>query len=100
MFKLTNEIIDQKLIGRNIKRLESYINSSTKINFQCLIDNFIWKTTPAHILDNRGCPKCAGKILLTNDIIDQRLLGRNIKRLDNYINNKISINFQCIDRKS
>lgn len=96
---LSNDIIDQKLVGRNIKRIDDYINNHTNINFQCLIFecNYIWKTAPSHIISNlSGCPSCSGKAPLNNDIVDKKLIGRNIERLDDYINAKTKIRFKCL----
>lgn len=97
---LSNEIVDQRLIGRNIKRVDDYINIGTKIKWQCLINgcNYIWDTTPDIILnDEKGCPKCAGNAPLNNNVVDCRLLGRNIKRLDDYDGINTKIKWQCLD---
>lgn len=97
---ITNEIIDEKLIGRNIKRLENCISGKKKILFGCLIENcnYKWKTTAGSVIgkNNSGCPKCAGKSSLTDEMIDEILKGRNIKRLDNTVNNKTKIEWQCL----
>lgn len=95
MKKLTNENIDRRLV--NIKRLEDHINCNYKISFQCLVDdcNHIWQATTGNILSGRGCPKCAGLLPLTNEIVDQKLLFRNIKRIGNITNNHISTEFMC-----
>ena len=94
---LTNEMVDLKLIGRNIKRLNDYVNISTAINFQCLECEYIWSVCPTSILNgDHGCPKCGGSLPLNNDIVDERLIGRDIKRLDDYVNNRVHINFQCL----
>lgn len=58
---LTNEEIDERIKERKLKRREDYNNSSTKIEWECLMDNcrYIWKATPTNVLNNvRGCPKC------------------------------------------
>jgi hypothetical protein len=97
--KLTNEIVDQRLIGRNIKRKSDCLGAMIKIPFQCLIEgcDYEWETTPNNILnDHNGCPKCSGKAKLTNEIVDQRLIGRNIKRLADCENNKTKIPFLCL----
>lgn len=97
--KLTNEIVDVRLINRNIKRVGNYINSRTKINFKCLIINcdFEWMTTPHHILNGkRGCPKCGGTVKLTIEIITNRLKERNIKVIGLYKNCDIKTDFQCL----
>jgi len=98
MQKLTNEIVDLKLIDRNIKRLDNYIDSGKLINFRCLLCDYIWKTTPNSLLHGRktGCPYCSNRLILTNEIIDKKLSNRSIKRLDDYINSKVKINFQCL----
>lgn len=97
--KLSNSDLDHKLLIRNIKRLDNYVKSSTPIYFQCLLPHcgFIWKTTPNSILSMQsGCPKCAGLVKLSNEDIDFRLEGRDIKRLDDYINIDTPINFKCL----
>jgi len=96
--KLTNEIIDERLVGRSVKRLENYINSITKILFGCTIFDcaYKWKSTPSNILWGNGCPQCAGLAPLSNNIIDQRLIGKNIKRLNDYVNAKTKMLFGCL----
>jgi hypothetical protein len=102
--RLTNEEVDKRLEGRNIKRLTDIIGAAKKMDFRCLICNYIWTTCPASILNSRktGCPRCAGLEKLTNETIDNRLMinERNIKRIDDVINNRTKINFICIDCKN
>lgn len=61
--KLTNEIIDKRLENRNIKRLDDYINSKTKINWKCLKTNCDneWMSTYSNIYNGKGCPICVKK---------------------------------------
>jgi len=92
---LTNEEIDNRLENKTFKRLSNYINIKTKLKFECLICNNIWKARPDIITEGHGCPSCAD-ISLNNEIIDNRLKNRSIKRIDNYINDKTNINFQCL----
>jgi hypothetical protein len=79
--RLTNEIIDQRLIGRDIKRIGECKRSMTKTLWGCLICNHEWQASPGDIFQGNGCPRCSGLERLTNEIIDQRLVGRGIKRL-------------------
>jgi len=47
----------------NIICIDTYIGCMTKINFECLAHNYIWKATPNQILQGGGCIKCkSGKI--------------------------------------
>ena len=95
--KLTNEIIDHRLIARNIKRVGEVVGCVIPIVFECLICKYIWKTCPNNITNNEtGCPKCAGKAPLTNDEIDKKLVGRNIKRIETVINSLTDIFFECL----
>lgn len=97
--KLTNDIVDKKLSHRPIKRLGNVLGNKNKIEFSCKICLYSWSACPDSIL-NQGssCPSCAKNIPLDNKIVDQRLPS-NIKRLENYININIPINFQCLDCK-
>ena len=100
LIRLTNEIIDEFLQKENkIIRVGNYINSRTKIQFKCLIDgcHHIWGAAPSSIIHAKtGCPKCSGLIKLTNEMVDYRLLSKNIKRVGDYINIKIKIEWQCL----
>lgn len=96
-----NEIIDKKLYGRNIKRIDNYIHSKAKIRFQCLINDCgnIWLATTNKIIDKKtGCPRCAGKEKQSNAIIDMKLQNKNIARLGNHINSKTPIHFKCLTK--
>jgi len=94
--KLTNEIIDSRLLGRNILRLGDFVNSHVKIKFKCLIDDYIWDATPNNILNcNNNCPKCSKCVRLSNEEIDKRIINRSIIRTGNFINSDSKITFKC-----
>lgn len=95
---LTNEIIDQRLVNRNIKRIGEFVDSNAPLSWQCTDCNYCWLTTPAHVLHISGCPACANVAQLTNDIIDQRLVKQNraIQRIGNVINSKTPIKWECL----
>lgn len=100
---LTNEIVDERLKDRNIKRLEDIVDCKTPIFWQCTISNcnYIWKTRPNKVINARkqGCAKCAKNAKYTNESVDVILLEKNIKRLDNIINSKTKISFQCLNKE-
>ena len=102
---LTDAIIDNRLIGRKIKRVGNIINAITKILWQCLEDdcNNIWLARADSVLNNRrGCPNCAGNIKLTNEMVDKKIKEQNrtIKRaggyLGNIINSKTKSWWECL----
>lgn len=102
--KLSNVSFDNKLIGRNIRRLDTYRGARVSIRFKCLCKdcNYIWKTTPTHIISKRkqGCPKCYGNVKLNNTIVDNKLIGKSIKRIGKYINVMSKIKFKCLNCKN
>lgn len=46
-------------INSNINVVGEYENNRTKIECLCLVHNKTFKMTPANLLRNHGCPKCA-----------------------------------------
>lgn len=67
--RLTNQDIDNFILDNklSIKRADTYINSYTKIQWQCLVCHHIWLAKPSDITRHKhtkngggsGCPECA-----------------------------------------
>lgn len=96
--KLTNEIIDSRLLESNrpIVRIGDVINSATKIKWKCTTCDRAWDTTPNSVLNlSSGCPCCAGNTRLTESDIDSKIDGRGIIRLGSYVNYDTTIEWQC-----
>lgn len=77
-----NEKIDNCILECifNIKRLDNYIDSFTKMNWECTICNKTWKTTASAIMDGSGCPHCYMERKLVNENRVQTFLDKlNIK---------------------
>jgi len=101
MRKLTNKIVDDRLIAanRSLTRIGDVINVRTLIEWQCSNCFHVWKSVPNNVLNNEtGCPICA-KVLkkLTNESIDQRLKenNRNIERCEDAVNTGTKIKWKC-----
>ena len=80
-----------------------YLGSKTKTKFTCLNDDFVWETTPYHILHHSGCPVCANKAqserqTLSHDEYLKRLkqITNSILPVDEYIKNDIPILHKCL----
>ena len=58
--KKTHEYFVLELLGKGIfyKPLERYVNSKTKIKFECPDCGNVWSAKPDNILIGRGCPEC------------------------------------------
>lgn len=94
----TNEEYDLELIIKNIpyKRVDKYMTALIKINHECLRCGLIFSMRPNDILNKHGCRQCnPGTIKYTNKEIDKALEGRNIVRINNYINSETPIEFNC-----
>ncbi len=93
---ITNGEVDKRLINRNIERLDDCKGTRGKLHFECKVCLHIWEAILNNILLGRGCPKCNGGIKLSNEEIDLRLSSRNIKRIENYAQALLPIEFQCL----
>lgn len=96
MIKLTNEIIDERLKNRIIKRIDDYEGLSVKIKWECLKCSYVFCSKPREILDGSGCHRCSKRIRLNNEIVDEKLSNRLIKRLDNVNNNRCVFRWLCL----
>lgn len=101
--KYTDDYVDKMLIENklNIKRIGAFDYDKNEMKFQCTIDGHIWSNEPRRIVKGqRGCAKCANHIKITNEILDERLKDRNIKRISCIGKNiKENIEFSCNDCK-
>jgi len=94
---LDNDIIDDRIKERNIKRVSNFKKSTEKMMWKCLVDGYEWEATSHNILDRHtGCPKCTGQIKLTNEIIDEKIKNKSIIRIGNVVgNSRTKIEWQC-----
>jgi hypothetical protein len=79
--------------------LNDYVNMQTPISWLCLVPEcqFQWEAPPSYLLggSQSGCPKCGRSLQLTNEEVDARLQGGNIRRIGDYINSKTPMEFAC-----
>lgn len=96
--KQTHEEFVNKLKKKNpnVKILGEYINARTKIKVECLIDNYIWYSTPDNLLRGYGCPKCAGKCRTTKSFCEElKNINPDIEILGEYKRNDSKIKCLC-----
>ena len=97
--KKTHEEFVEELrkINQNIKPLEKYINSKTKILCKCLIDGYEWKSRPDQLLQGHGCPKCSGKAKKEHNVFIKEMqeVNPNITILGKYKNSRTKIMCKC-----
>jgi len=80
---MTEEQFQNKILSNTIKTNSPYINTKTKIEFECEICNYKWKTTPDVFLRFQSCPNCTGNRKLTHT--------EYVKRIRKEHGNKYSI---------
>jgi len=97
--KLTDEIIQSRLSGRNIILLDTYVMCHTKIRFKCtkLSCGWVWSALPNNVVSKgRGCPKCGGRIPRPIEEVDAELVKRGISRLSEYVGADSGMEFSGI----
>lgn len=56
-------VAELELVNQNIEVLGEYVNTNTKILHKCKTCNHEWLVTPHHLLHDRGCPICSGRVV-------------------------------------
>jgi hypothetical protein len=92
--KLTKEIINKRLLDREVLLIGDYHSYHVKSEFQCQ-NGHRWMATPANILNGTGCPHCSGNIPLTREIINKRIKSLKVEMLSEYISQKSKAKFKC-----
>lgn len=86
-----------KDINDNIEFMTEYVNTVTKIKCRCKKDGFIWYTRPAQLLQNVGCPKCAGMYKTTSEFKAQlKLITEYIEVIGEYTGYGKPIKCRCL----
>lgn len=96
--KLTNNDIDLRIVGRALRRLDDVVNTTKGIRWLCTAPNcgYDWCTSPANIMQGTGCPKCAGRAVLTNEDVDTRIADRYIQRCGSIQGNSNKVLWRCL----
>lgn len=93
-FPLTAELVNERISDRGLRLLGEYTNNLTKTTFSCS-EGHVWESSPANVLAGTGCPFCAGNIVLSRDIVNDRIRDRGIQQLGDYVNNATPSLFTC-----
>lgn len=96
MKKLSNEMVDSRLDGRNIIRLDDVVNISTSIRWKCTTCDYVWDNIPDRVIGKKqiGCPQCNHTIKATNHTVDKKL-PPEIKRIGNVTQVHAKIQWGC-----
>lgn len=97
LLPLTDQEVDSRILGRPLQRVDAVAGATTAITWKCTIDGYMWRTSPANILQGTGCPKCAGRAKLTDEIVDHKISGRPIKRLSHISGTHQKALWRCLN---
>ena len=82
--------------AENIEILGEYVNNKTKIKCKCKIDGYEFEMRPNSLLNNQGCPKCAGRNKTTEEFKQKmKEVNDNIEILGEYKGSKAKIKCKC-----
>jgi len=91
---LSKEIVNQRLKSCGIRLVGHYDSAMKKTLFQCP-EGHEWEARPANVMNDKGCPHCAGKAPLSKEIVNQRLKGRGIELVDDFTSVDSKTLFKC-----
>jgi hypothetical protein len=95
LFKLTKEIVNQRIADRGITLVGEYSNAQTKTAFACS-NGHTWDARPHNILSGKGCRICViAERTLTKEIINEKLHSRGITIIGDYKNCRSNARFKC-----
>jgi hypothetical protein len=103
--KLTEELIEERLVNRPIQLIKGTLKGSdVHAKWRCLADTThpIWHASPSSILNAlSGCPVCSGKLLLSEKEIEKRLIGKKIALVSgSYIPKTKKAKWHCLTNES
>lgn len=99
--KIGKDEFIKRIKDRPLKMIGEFKGLKSKTKFKCLVDGYIWESTPSNIYYGNGCPECKKITLnekqrLTNEVIRKRLKDKPLKMIGNYINKDTKIKWKCL----
>lgn len=105
MINITHDEFAKEMegINPNIKILGIFVNLTTKIKVECLIDGHIWDAPPRKLLKGIGCQICSTrKNGQTHSISPEQFIktigeiNPNVKIIGTYVNATTKVTTQCL----
>ncbi|HBC0018003.1 TPA: hypothetical protein JG871_003922 [Enterobacter hormaechei subsp. xiangfangensis] len=93
--RLTPERVAEQLAGRGISLIGDIKTARDKSQFKCDHGHEWTAEIQSVTIGGRGCPVCAGKLPLTTEIVNDRLMGRPFSMIGDYVNAHTKSQFKC-----
>lgn len=94
--RLTKSAIRERLASRGIELIGEYSHANAKTMFRCR-EGHTWNAIPGSVMSGNGCPHCAGRVHLTQEMVNERIANRGITLLGDYMGLHTKTLFQCDD---
>lgn len=98
--KQTREEYIDKLSKKNpnIEFIGEYIDSKTPALHKCKIDGYEWMARPSKIIYGQGCPKCGGRVKMTQEEYIEKLAVNNptVEVIGTYVGSNVAIQHHCL----
>ena len=94
---LTKDIVLRRLASRGITIVGEYLGGKAKTRFQCK-EGHAWDAQPRNVMHGTGCPHCSGTLRLTRELVNERLVGRELTMTGPYVNALTKTEFTCANR--
>jgi hypothetical protein len=96
---LTKDTVLRRLASRGITIVAEYLSGKAKTRFQCK-EGHAWDAQPRNGMHGTGCPHCSGTLRLTRELVNERLVGRELTMTGPYVNALIKTKFTCSEGHS
>jgi hypothetical protein len=84
---LSKDIVNKRIHERSIELVGEYINKDKKTTFRGLACGHEWEARPNDVMVKKsGCPHCSKNAKLSKDIVNERIHGREIEMIGEYVN--------------
>jgi Zn finger protein HypA/HybF involved in hydrogenase expression len=94
--QLSKESVNEFLKSKNIELIGEYLGARITTQFKCL-NNHYWDASPSNVLHKSGCPHCSGRAKLTKEIINDRIVGRRLELIGDFITTVKESLFKCLE---
>ncbi|HFW6856022.1 TPA: GIY-YIG nuclease family protein [Escherichia coli] len=84
-------------VNPDVEVLGQIVNNSTKVSCRCKVCDHVWSANPDKLKNGRGCPKCAGKMKLSQEeqIAAIAKVNPNIEVIGEIVNNSTKVSCRC-----
>lgn len=92
---LTVDEVNNRIADRGYVVVGEFKNAGTRATFRCA-ESHEWEAIPDNVLRGKGCPHCAGRIKYTAETLNEKIKGRGVELVGEYVGANDKANFKCV----